>query len=169
MLVGTGDVSVVDGGLPSIMATDTTPALAAPLRGIDLEFVRTLGLQNVGLIGVNGSALIKQGLDADGKVIALTPSLTMTTVVDGHSTAPATDEIQRLTIDATGGTFTLRFNGDETAAIPFNATADVIAQALAALPTLGAGPRVEDHLHRRPSPPGHSRGPDRQRRPALHE
>ena len=84
---------------------------------------------------MDASGLIKQDLDANGAVIDLTPSLTLTTVVDGHSTAPATNEIQRLTIDATGGTFTIRFNGDETTPIPFNATAEVIGKALAALPT----------------------------------
>ncbi|HEX3150272.1 MAG TPA: hypothetical protein VHR66_19505 [Gemmataceae bacterium] len=138
VVVGTRDVTVAEGGLPSIAATDTAAGIVTTGRGIDLQFVRTLGGQNVGAIGVDGSALVKQGVDATGKITSMTPSLTLSTVVDGHSSAPATNEIQRLVIDATGGTFTLRFNGDETAPIPFNATADAIGKVLAALPTLAA-------------------------------
>src|SRR5262249_17707143 len=125
VVVGTRDVTVAEGGLPSITVAD------GPTAGtIDLTFVRTLGGQNVGLVLADGSALIKQGLDADGKVIDLTPSLAVSTVQDGHGNPGAVNEIQRLTIDATGGSFTLSFNGVQTTAIPFNASADVIAKAL---------------------------------------
>ena len=48
-------------------------------------------------------------------------------------------EIQRITINATAGTFTLRFAGQQTAPLAFNATAAQIQAALQALSTVGAG------------------------------
>jgi len=54
-----------------------------------------------------------------------------------------TDEVQTLTIDATGGTFKLAFDGFTTAAISWSATnATLVANvdaALEALPNIGAG------------------------------
>jgi hypothetical protein len=129
VLVGTRDVSVAQGGLPSITTT------SAAAGGVDLTFVRALGGRNVGEIAVDASALIKEGIDANGNTIPLVPSLTITTIQNGGA---GFDEVQRLTIDATGGTFTLRFNGAETDPLPFNATAEAIAEALAALPDLAA-------------------------------
>ncbi|AXN43462.1 hypothetical protein MM1218R_01514 [Mycobacterium marinum] len=50
------------------------------------------------------------------------------------------DEAQLLTIDATGGTYTLAFDGsDPTAGIAEAATAAAVQTALAGLPTIGAG------------------------------
>lgn len=62
---------------------------------------------------------------------------------------PGTNEVQTLTITATGGTYTLSFGGQTTTAIAYNANAAAIQAALAALSTLsgsgdvvvaGAGP-----------------------------
>lgn len=54
-----------------------------------------------------------------------------------------TDEVQTLTIDATGGTFKLSFEGFTTAAISWSATnntlRDNVDAALEALPSIGAG------------------------------
>lgn len=44
-----------------------------------------------------------------------------------------------LPLATSGGTFTLTFNGRETASIAFNAAAEVVQSALEALPTLGTG------------------------------
>ena len=50
-----------------------------------------------------------------------------------------TDEQQTVRVtNATGGTFTLTFNGQTTAAIPFNATAAQVDTALEALSNIGA-------------------------------
>lgn len=53
-----------------------------------------------------------------------------------------TDEVQTLTIDATGGTFKLAYEGQPTAAIAWSATnntlRDNVDAALEALPTIGA-------------------------------
>lgn len=54
-----------------------------------------------------------------------------------------TDEVQTLTIDATGGTFKLAFDGFTTAAITWSATnntlRDNVDAALEALPNIGTG------------------------------
>jgi len=52
-----------------------------------------------------------------------------------------TDEVQTITVTGapTGGTFTLTWNGQTTAAIAYNATAAVVQTALAALSNIGAG------------------------------
>lgn len=65
----------------------------------------------------------------------------------GYETAGApvngTDEIQTLTIDASGGTFTLIFDGKETAPITWSATnntlRDNVDAALEALANIGTG------------------------------
>ena len=49
------------------------------------------------------------------------------------------NEVQSITIDATGGTFTITFSGQTTAALAFNASAAVVLAALEALSTIGAG------------------------------
>lgn len=50
-----------------------------------------------------------------------------------------TNEIQSLAIDATGGTYTLTFDGQTTAAIAFDATASAVQAALIALSNLATG------------------------------
>jgi hypothetical protein len=52
---------------------------------------------------------------------------------------PAVNEHQTLTVIATGGTFRLRYNGDNTAPIAFDAAAATVDSALEALPQIGAG------------------------------
>ncbi len=57
----------------------------------------------------------------------------------GQSIDQRTDENQTVRVtNATGGTFTLTFNGQTTAPLAFNATAAQIAAALAALSNIGA-------------------------------
>lgn len=53
----------------------------------------------------------------------------------------STEEVQTVTITGTptGGTYTLTFNGQTTAAIPYNATAAQVRTALEALSNIGAG------------------------------
>lgn len=55
--------------------------------------------------------------------------------------AGRTSEVQSATVTGapTGGTFTLTLNGETTAAIAFNATADTVRAALQALPSISAG------------------------------
>lgn len=49
------------------------------------------------------------------------------------------NEKQTVTIDATGGTFTLTFNGQTTTAIAFNASAQAVEDALVALSNVALG------------------------------
>ena len=73
-------------------------------------------------------------------------------IIEGATGAPlqsagapvnGTDEVQTLTIDATGGTFKLKFEGFTTAAISWSATnntlRDNVDAALELLPSIGAG------------------------------
>jgi hypothetical protein len=55
--------------------------------------------------------------------------------------AGTSDEVQTVTItgDPTGGTFTLTYSGQTTAAIDFDATAQEVEDALVALSNIGAG------------------------------
>jgi hypothetical protein len=50
-----------------------------------------------------------------------------------------TDEVQHLAIDATGGTYTLTYAGQTTAAIAYNANAAAVQAALVALSNLAPG------------------------------
>lgn len=50
-----------------------------------------------------------------------------------------TDEVQSVTVDATGGTFTLTFDGQTTTALDFDITAEDLEAALEALSNIGAG------------------------------
>ncbi len=74
------------------------------------------------------------------------PAITNQVEIDGYSqrvltAQPAADEIQTVSLSGlpTGGTFTLSFDGQTTAPIPYNATADQVAAALEALPDIGQG------------------------------
>ena len=49
------------------------------------------------------------------------------------------DEVERITVNAAGGTFTISHGGFTTGAIPFNATASEVQSQLEALPSIGAG------------------------------
>jgi len=51
----------------------------------------------------------------------------------------AANEVQSVDVDATGGDFTLSFEGQETAAIAWNATAAAVQTALEALPNINVG------------------------------
>lgn len=50
-----------------------------------------------------------------------------------------TNEVQRVTITADGGTFKLSFDGEASAAIAHNATPDAVRDALVALPPFNEG------------------------------
>jgi predicted CXXCH cytochrome family protein len=54
-------------------------------------------------------------------------------------TVPTTNEVQRVAVDATGGTFALIFGGSRTAALAYDVSAGTLQAALEALPAIGAG------------------------------
>jgi uncharacterized repeat protein (TIGR01451 family) len=74
------------------------------------------------------------------------PTITDMVNLDGYSQKSLTgsqgvDAVETLTLGGTvtGGTFTLTFDAETTAPLPFNATADQVSAALQALPRIGAG------------------------------
>jgi len=52
-------------------------------------------------------------------------------------TSDITDEVQTVTVTATGGTFTLEYDGQTTSALAYNASAATVATALKALSNIG--------------------------------
>lgn len=75
---------------------------------------------------VNADATVKPGAVRGRNIVVL--------VGDRGS-----NEVQSLTIDATGGDYTASFGGDTTTAIAENATAGAVQAALEALPSIGSG------------------------------
>jgi hypothetical protein len=74
------------------------------------------------------------------------PAITGQVTIDGYSQRVLTgvigaDEIQTISLLGLpfAGTFTLNFEGQTTDPIPYNATADQVAQALQKLPSIGVG------------------------------
>lgn len=76
------------------------------------------------------------------KTFSVTIAGTVTTTTAG-SADPATNEVQTITLTdghtATGGTFTLTYDGQTTSAIAYDANAATIDAALEALSNIGAG------------------------------
>lgn len=74
--------------------------------------------------------------------VTLTPAtkapLLLTVAVEQSAALPQ-NEIQRITVQAVGGTFTVTFGGQTTTAIAYNATAATIKTALEALSSIGTG------------------------------
>lgn len=58
---------------------------------------------------------------------------------DVPTIAGLNSEVQRVTTNSIGGTYTLGFQGEETEPLSYEATADEVQSALEALPTVGAG------------------------------
>lgn len=58
-------------------------------------------------------------------------------VVDVTETTPAVNEVQTLSVDATGGTYTLTFGANTTSALAYNADAATVESALRGLPSVG--------------------------------
>ncbi len=82
---------------------------------------------------------------------------------------PRVDEVQTLTVNATGGTFKLSFDGESTGNLAYDASAGTIQTALFGLPNIGGGNAsvdvgddFSDHLHQRPC--GYQRPPAQRRR-----
>lgn len=139
-------------------STDTVPAdiHAAIKAGV---LVDATGASPVALPAPNGGVIVTGGNGGPYTVtfsgplakqnvaqLTATPSFsggTAPAVAIATQTAgtPTVDEVQTVTINGapTGGTFTLTFSGQTTAAIPFNATALQVQAALLALSTIGTG------------------------------
>ena len=105
-------------------------------------------------IGLFDNSLVVGQIVGDGKV----------QVITSHDGVPPTYEVQRIQHQATGGTFTLTFNGQTTAAIAFDADASDDEGALEALSNIASvnvtksrrppapHPDLERHVPRRHDP-----------------
>jgi len=133
----------------SFNGADTAPIpfnATAPDVESQLTALATIGAGNVTVTGPDGGpyAVTFTGARAH-PVPMLTASHSSLTGgsnprVHIEQAGPA-DPVRTVTIkgDPTGGSFTLSFNGADTAPIPFNATAPDVESQLTALATIGAG------------------------------
>lgn len=115
-------------GHASIDATNVTVTLVSSAlnqRVYDVEFIGSLGGTNWNINFLEETAY---GLGSG-----------VTTIQDGS--ASGTNERQQVTLTGSpgGGTFTLTYNGQTTAAIAYNAVAGAVETALEALSNIGAG------------------------------
>ncbi len=112
--IGPGNVACAGGPLPSASVTIT--------------FAGTLGFQPLSAISVGNGSLTG----------GTNPTATLAHTVTGSARV---NDVQTLSIGGspTGGSFTLSFGGQTTAAIPFNATSAQVQTALQALASIGAG------------------------------
>lgn len=93
-----------------------------------VEFAATYAQQDVALMTGSGS-----GLTGTGEV-----TVSVETLTEGSA---AVNEIQRVTIPsaASGGTFTLTYDGQTTAGIAYNASTATVVSSLEALSNIGVG------------------------------
>jgi hypothetical protein len=88
------------------------------------------------------SATLKAGLNAEDAATTWHFEYGTTTAY-GQSTPTGTlepvDEVQTVSVKATSGDYLLRFRGEATVNIPFDAEASVVQAELEALPAIGAG------------------------------
>lgn len=118
-------------GLIGGLRTEEVQALFIGGKPTGGTFTLTFGAETTAGIAYNAStAAVKAALVALAGIALNDVSI----VRDG-----AVNEVQTVTIDGgpTGGTFTLTFNGETTTAIPYNAPAGTVKNALIALASVG--------------------------------
>ena len=91
----------------------------------DVEFKLTYAQSDVSLLVGDGASLTKTGY-----------SVNIQTLVQG---AAGQNEKQQISLSATGGTFTLAYDGDATAATAFGASAATLQTNLEGIAAIGAG------------------------------
>jgi streptogramin lyase len=122
-----GTVYVVDGAEPAVVAVD-------PADGSVTLVADTFpnGFSSSGGLVPDGSGGLWVASDADS-LDFIDSAGTVTELQTMHN------EIQEVSNDATGGTFTLTFDAEETGPIAFDASAAAVQAALEALASVGAG------------------------------
>jgi hypothetical protein len=92
-----------------------------------------------GLLAVTAAALALTGLGT-AAAQAAAPAWQILAATGPTNLPPVTNEVQRVAVDASGGTFTLALEGQATGALPFDAQPAAIKAALDSLPAVsGAG------------------------------
>lgn len=114
----------VDAGAVSVLVEESDFTDLDGISGVDMN----------GGIAVDASGTIYVAGDGSPNAVF---SITPAGVVSVLATAP--NEVQSVSTDATGGTFTITFDGETTAPIAFDATADEVQTTLEALGNIDAG------------------------------
>ncbi|MEX2645398.1 MAG: choice-of-anchor D domain-containing protein [Gaiellaceae bacterium] len=120
-------------------------------RGNDVVYVKTIsGHTYVNLGAGTDNITVTSDTSKLNQILGLltvsgdTPRADVLTLAKGSpadlaAAVNAVDEIQQVTIDATGGTYTLSLGGYTTAPIAYNASALAVKNALEALTSIGVG------------------------------
>ncbi|MFL5844272.1 MAG: hypothetical protein ACJ762_06220 [Solirubrobacteraceae bacterium] len=115
----------------------TMPRTRIPRRTV---VVAGLGMRASAAVGAVVAALLVAAPGAQ----AATPAWQLMAATGPTHVAPKTSEIQRLAVDATGGTYTLTFAGQATGPLAVDTSAEALDTALEALPAIGgAGGTVD--------------------------
>jgi hypothetical protein len=109
-------------------------ANGAPVAGVDKSFSTTrLAVTGVATAVTGVAAVLNGTVNPDGSPVSACSFQYL-------PTADFANEVQTVSLSsATGGTFTLSLEGQETASLPFNASAAQVQAALNDLPALGGG------------------------------
>lgn len=104
-----------------------------------LKALSNIGDNDVSVSGSNGGpyTITFSGALAATDVPLLTSNRAAITITTSTPGATATNEVQTVTVVATGGTFTLTYEGQTTSDIAYNATSTEVATALKALSNIG--------------------------------
>ncbi|HSB87232.1 MAG TPA: hypothetical protein VLD86_13020, partial [Ilumatobacteraceae bacterium] len=136
---------LTEAGQDPLDASDVAGGLVEVAQNDDVYVIRFVGLlsnRDVAQLTVNGSGLTRVEELPGGAVASVAAHAQTTTRLDGI-TAQNQNEVQRLAITATGGTFTLAFpNADAenvTSVLPFDVTRADLQLALEALPGIVPG------------------------------
>jgi hypothetical protein len=126
-----GDLFVTEKGTGKVVRYVPTvyPFVGTPTYGV-AETIDASG--NAKGIAVDGSTLVTNSSEVIGGDDSLY-------VAKGDHIDSYGNESQGVEVNASGGTFTLTFNGQTTPALPFDATHTEVQAALEALSTVGAG------------------------------
>lgn len=104
--------------------------------------VRAYPLEGIGPLRSKGKSPKGRAATASG-IVGSDSSVTITAAPGFYALVASTNEVQSVKVNATGGTFTLTFGGQTTAAIAYNANATTGAPSvrakLEALSTIGTG------------------------------
>ena len=130
-----GSIPFVATSTIAINTIDPTQVLRDMTVTLNATFPDTSSLL-VQLVAPNGGPTFDLSADEPGANFA-------GTVFDDQALNPislrTTSIVQTITVDATGGTYTISFEGATTVPIPWNATATVVQNALQTLATIGSG------------------------------
>lgn len=138
----------------ALLATFAALMVFSALAGAEATYVKSFGASGSGAGQFNEVAGISQNhttgdvyvadrgnnriqvFDEDGNFLE---AWGFDVVASGVDDEPLVDEVQRITIKASAGTFTLTYGGNTTPALPFNATAAEVEAAVNGLASISSG------------------------------